>query len=108
MDTPPLRDHTNPGVVDVTKQAFSPPPDAPPPPSRAALSSSTGENQYPAARETLRAASTGRGLPADVNVCSQSSVMPSPETVAETRPPARDVSAEDRRPGGLPVEVMVK
>lgn len=109
MNNPPLREHTNPGVVDVSRQAYAPPPGTvPPPSSRAALSSSTGERQYPAARETPRTESTGRGLPVNVDACSQSCVLPSPALVADTSPPARDVSAGARRPGGLPVEVMIK
>lgn len=110
MTAPPLANHVNPGVVDVSAQAFAPPPGQAPPPSTAPLASSSGEVQLPAARQAEPSLTTGRGLPVTVDACKQSLVRPSPPLEpTDSRPPARDVAAGSARPGGgLPVTVMIK
>lgn len=109
MTAPPHANHVNPGLVDVSAQAFAPPPGQAPPPSSAPLTSSNGELQLPASRQTEQSLPTGRGLPANVDVSKQSLVRPSPpQEPTDSRPPARDVAAGNARPGGLPVNVMIK
>lgn len=52
-------------------------------------------------------ASNGVHLPASVDVASQNFHMPPIGTTTEL-PPARDVNAGDRKPGGLPTSVSIK
>jgi hypothetical protein len=123
--------HTNPGVVDVSRQCFAPPAAPTTTPSSTSLRTSNGELQLPALRATLPSPLQGRGLPAEVRpgscarplatavAVSTSSGLPvevSPgcctrptvTDVALTTTPARDVSASVGRPGGLPKNVCIR
>ncbi len=108
----PISTHTNPGTVDPAAQAY-PAAGIDSPPARekasAALTSSSGELQLPALRPSWAKESPVRGLPAEVMADGQSQVRPVEAAVAETRPPARDVAAGSRRPGGgIPANVYVR
>lgn len=54
-----------------------------------------------------RSSSGGPHLPTNVNVSNQNlHVVPLEKT--EERPPARDVKADDKKPGGVPISVSIK
>ena len=129
--------NTNPGTVDVSRQAYPPAPSRSATPSSNALNTSNGENQFPASRLARVAAGSptaGHGLPLEVHPASTSCVRPTaaatavatavhglpteihpascvrpiPAAVADTTSPARDVRADSSRPGGLPVNVNIR
>ena len=124
----------NPGVVDVSRQAHPPAPSAAATPSGGSLSTSNGENQFPAARTAQARPTSGHGLPLESHPASDGGVRPIatavarstsgtglpsevhpascarpvPADVAETTRPPRDVRADAGRPGGLPADVNIR
>jgi hypothetical protein len=78
---------TNPGTVDVSRQAYPPAPSRAATPSSNALSTSNGENQFPASRQTrvefaISEPTSGRGLPLEVHPASTSCVRPTATATA--------------------------
>lgn len=102
-----LTDHKNPGTTDPSGQAYPPVLPSASTPCSCPLTQSTGETQRPATVPG-RAAASPRGLPVNVDACSQNLSRPVPNTVAAPSPPAKNSRPGERRPGGIPVEVMVK
>jgi hypothetical protein len=130
----PTITNTNPGTVDVSRQAYPPAPSQASTPSSTALRTNNGENQFPASRTAWGAPTTGRGLPLEAHPASASCERPAaaatavatavrglpseihpascarpiPTEIAATTAPARDVRADSARPGGLPVNVNIR
>lgn len=103
--------HINPGTTNPADQSYpaagiSSPPAAPGP--RAANGASCGELQLPAIGPTRALPVAGLGLAAEVRAADASQVCQIEVTVVETRPPTREVDTVQRRPGGLPKNVMIR
>ncbi len=106
----PVANHQNPGTTNPADQSYPAviAPSAPRTPSSASTVNSTGDMQLPSQLTTRAAPSTSRGLAANVDAGSASQVRTQPPTVAETRPPARNITANTSRPGGLPINVIIR
>jgi len=100
----------NPGTTNPADQSYAPnlQPSRPQEPASSSLTNSSGDIQLPAQPSTVATSGGPRGLPVEVNAGSASQVRTQPPTVAETFPPAQNILADGDRPGGLPVNVMVK
>ena len=102
--------HKNPGTTNPADQSYPAvvSPSAPRSPASSPTVTSTGDLQLPSNLTTWAAPNRSRGLAANVDAGSASQVRSQPATVAETRPPTRNVLADAGRPGGLPVNVMIR
>lgn len=100
----------NPGTTNPADQSFATrePPSRPQGPASSSLTNSSGDIQLPSQPSTVAASGGPLGLPVEVNAGNSSQVRTQPPTIAETFPPARNILAGNDRPGGLPVNVMVK
>jgi hypothetical protein len=105
-----MSDHMNPGTTNPANQSYPAVKSSPAPraPASASAKSSTGEMQFPALRTTRAAPSPTRGLPAEINAGHASHVRSQPAALAETRPPAKNIDACTNRPGGLPINVIIR
>jgi len=105
-----MPDHLNPGTIDPANQAYPAPrqSQAPRAPASAAAKCSTGELQLPALRVSPAAPSSTIGLPAEIHAGHASHVRSQPATIAETSPRAKNIDAGSNRPGGLPINVIIR
>jgi hypothetical protein len=100
----------NPGTINPADQSYAPnlQPSRPQGPASSSTVNSSGDVQLPAQQASLAACGGPQGLATEVNAGHSSQVKSQPPSIATTYPPARNVQAGTDRPGGLPVNVMVK
>ena len=105
-----MPDHANPGTVNPADQSYPAVPtgNLPQEPSSAALVTSTGESFFPGVVASQADACEVHGLAIEVHAGSVSHVRAmAPEKVVGTSP-AKDVSANTSRPGGLAIDVFIR